>query len=321
MTGRPAPPRPRGLGRLASPQALARLAAAAGLFPVAGLLLGRHWFFDLFNHFQAQYFAFLLLSCLGLLAWRRPRLALVPALLLVLPAWRLAPLYLPGSSATDEASLRVATFNVLTRNERFGEVIEWIRRTDPDFLYLPETNERWNRQLESLDDDWPHHLDHPVAGNFGFSFRSKHPILADHTRDLGLLEIPLMELVVETPHGPVTVLGAHPVPPVNGLWSRERDGYLAELARVARDHEGRLVLLGDLNATRWSRAMRPLLSETPLHDTAEGHGFSATWHRVNPLAAIPIDHILVQGFTACVSRSTGPDLGSDHRPVVAELAW
>jgi endonuclease/exonuclease/phosphatase (EEP) superfamily protein YafD len=40
---------------------------------------------------------------------------------------------------------------------------------------------------------------------------------------------------------------------------------------------------------------------------------------VAPVALLPVDHVLARGFEL-VSGERGPDLGSDHYPVLARLA-
>jgi endonuclease/exonuclease/phosphatase (EEP) superfamily protein YafD len=303
-----------------SPQGVMRGAIVAALFPVAGWFGELHWFLDLFNHFQAQYFCFLLLATITLVLLRNFRLAAIAFGLLLIPGIRLAPLYLPTRIDPNGPVLRVACFNVLTHNRRYEDAVSWIRETSPDFIYLPEANEDWERGIAPLADAYPHKVDVFIPGNFGFSFRSKHHLVRHEIHLLGTMEIPLLEAVVATPHGEVTVFGAHPVPPVTRFWANERDTYLARLSAIAAKTHGRLVILGDLNATRWSHSLAPFFAQG-IRDTAVGHGFSATWMRENPLMAVPIDHIFERGFAGTIRRWTGPALGSDHRPVVADLAW
>lgn len=304
---------------LCSPQAFVRLAVLTAVAPLLGLLGGYDWFLDLFNHLQAQYFVALLLIALVLAFSRKPRACAIAVAALVIPGVRLAPLYLPSGIQSDGPTLRVASFNVLSANDRYADTMDWILQTDPDFIYLPECDSAWVKGLTPLNHTYPFEIDEIIEGNFGYNFRSKHPILSQKSHPLGKLEVPLLEVVVETPHGKVTVFGAHPVPPVNEFWALERNHYLAELHRLSSATEGHAVILGDFNATRWSHQMKPLLKH--FNDTQEGHGYSATWMRNNWLIAIPIDHILARGFQGTISRTTGPDLGSDHRPVIAELSW
>lgn len=306
-------------GRLCSPQAFVRLAVLIAICPLLGLLGRFHWFLDLFNHLQAQYFVALLAITLVLGLWKKPRHAAISGLALIIPALQLAPLYRSSHPAPEGPSLRVAAYNVLSRNDRYNDAIEWILETDPDFIYLAECNRRWAEGLKPLAKTYPHGIDEVVSRNFGFGFRSKHPILSQRIHEIGQLDLPLLEAVVQAPDGEVTVFGCHPVPPVNEFWASERNLYLAELHRLSSAVEGHTVILGDLNATRWSHQMKPILRN--YEDTQQGHGYSATWMRRNWLVTIPIDHILAKGFKGTLSRQTGPDLGSDHRPIVAELAW
>ena len=320
MTESPEIQKPKRGFRLVSPQGILRIAILVALCPIAGLFGDFHWFLDLFNHFQPQYFCLLLLSVLILVLWRKPRLAWIAAGLLLIPGMRLAPLYLPARADTTAPRLRVTSFNILGTNERYGDAVAWIKQESPDFIYLPETNKEWGKGIEPLNGIYPHGVDVFIKGNFGFSFRSKHPLVRHEVHRLGNMELPLLQAVVATPHGEVTVFGAHPVPPVTEFWANERDAYLRSFAKLTAKTEGRVVILGDLNATRWSRSLAPFFQQG-FKDSADGHGFSATWMRENLLMAVSIDHVLTRGFHGTITRRTGPDLGSDHRPVTAELAW
>ena len=304
---------------LASPAAFLRLAILIAICPIIGLFGKADWFLDLFNHLQAQYFVALLLIVLILLVWKKRRFALISAVLLLIPAVRLAPLYISPKIVKPWSTLRVASFNILGSNDRYDDTIAWIKETDPDFIYLPECNSDWKNGLKPLQSDYPFDADFPISGNLGYCFRSKHPITSKEISRLGKLRIPLLKCVVRTPHGEVTVFGAHPVPPVSEFWASEQDIYLKELTRLCSQTEEHALILGDLNATRWSVQLDTIFDH--YQDTSDGHGYSPTWMRENWLVTIPIDHIFSRGFKGTLSRETGPDLGSDHRPVVADLAW
>ncbi|MCU0878609.1 MAG: endonuclease/exonuclease/phosphatase family protein, partial [Pirellulaceae bacterium] len=94
---------------------------------------------------------------------------------------------------------------------------------------------------------------------------------------------------------------------------------------IAFDVGGRpaepLVLAGDLNLTEHSPYFRDLLRASGLADTRQGIGIQASWSPRVPLLSLPLDHVLVSRELAVVSRRLGPPLGSDHRPVVVQLAW
>jgi endonuclease/exonuclease/phosphatase (EEP) superfamily protein YafD len=305
---------------------IARLAALAGCFPILGLFGGLQWKLDLFNHFQVQYAVFIALAVIVLLIAKSFRLAAFAAVFLVVPVIRLAPCFIGNGGKPIGTPLRVATFNVLTANTRYDDAVRWIRETDPDVIFLPEVDPVWAKALRPLLASHPHAIEHPVEGNFGFAFYSKLPIESQEIIPCGQLELPLLKARLKGPTGEFTFFGAHPVPPTTEFWSSERNEFLRVMAEEAAKETLPVIAVGDLNATRWSHGMKPLW-DAGLIDTSLGHGAGSTWMRGNLLLAVPIDHVLYRGakdkpgLANCRKRWIGPELGSDHRAVVAEIGW
>ncbi|HEY1120844.1 MAG TPA: endonuclease/exonuclease/phosphatase family protein [Haloferula sp.] len=300
---------------------IARVAVLVGCLPIVGWLGGSYWLVDLFNHFQVQYAVFLTIAVVALLALKSFRLAALAGAFLIVPLTRLAPCFVGGSSGPAGKTLRIATFNVLTANNRYDDAVKWIRETDPDVIFLPEVDEVWARNLSPLLASHPHAIKHIVQGNFGFALYSKLPITSKEIIPCGQLELPLLKARLKGPEGEFTLLGAHPVPPTTEFWSNERDAFLQTIAEVASKETLPVIAVGDFNATRWSHGMKPLW-KAGLIDSATGRGAGSTWMRGSYLMAVPIDHVLFRGpGTVCTKRWIGTDLGSDHRPVVAEIGW
>jgi endonuclease/exonuclease/phosphatase (EEP) superfamily protein YafD len=57
-----------------------------------------------------------------------------------------------------------------------------------------------------------------------------------------------------------------------------------------------------------------------LRDSREGFGIQPTWLSNKPLFMVPIDHVLVSEGINIHKRFTGPDIGSDHRPVIVDFS-
>ena len=95
--------------------------------------------------------------------------------------------------------------------------------------------------------------------------------------------------------------------------------HLAGVGDVAAASPTPCIVAGDFNATPWSLPFRTLVARSGLVDTALGRGVQATWNARYPAPRIPIDHILAPSGTRVVRRVVGPDIGSDHFPVEAEL--
>ena len=291
-------------------------ALAAGLLPVVGLLGGFFWFFDLFNHFQVQY-AWFLLSCgLILLARKSHRGAALAGVLALLPVCRIAPGFIsPPAVSGGGASIRVASFNVLASNRNHGAVIEWTRKTAPDAIFFTEVSEEWAEALKELEQDYPHWINEGPD----FAFFSKYPIASSSAELVSKSGYPLLKARLNSPGGPVTFIAGHPLPPLTSEWSIAMDEFVAAMAREAAAESGPVIVAGDFNSSRWSYKSKPL-RDAGLVEAAKGRSPGPTWMRSNPILGIPIDRILFRGQgTGCRNFEIGPELGSDHRPVMAEI--
>jgi endonuclease/exonuclease/phosphatase (EEP) superfamily protein YafD len=297
------------------------LSILGGAVSVLGFAGGLWWVFDLCTHFQAQYLVFQGLCLLALLAFRRFRWALVAALFLCVPAWRLAPYYRkPAAETPLRQHLKVLSFNVLSKNTRYADTLRWVQQTDPDIAFFPEVTPVWLRGLEPLKTRMPYSIAQKRVDNFGCAVFSKYPIVEKSLVPSEFLEVAMMQVTLEIDGRRVFFVGLHPLPPMSPASARDRNAILTQLARQVHDEPLPVIVAGDFNATPWSHGMKPLF-DVGLRDTMLGRGFSATWRREIPIFALPIDHILIGGQIRVAERWTGPDLGSDHRPVVAELRW
>jgi endonuclease/exonuclease/phosphatase (EEP) superfamily protein YafD len=91
---------------------------------------------------------------------------------------------------------------------------------------------------------------------------------------------------------------------------------------LAREHAP-LVVIGDFNATDDHRGLRRLLG-LGLHDAAvrRGKGLAMTWPRNRRLLPplVRPDRVLVDRRLAVTGYRLGTGRGSDHRPLVTDLA-
>jgi endonuclease/exonuclease/phosphatase family metal-dependent hydrolase len=80
---------------------------------------------------------------------------------------------------------------------------------------------------------------------------------------------------------------------------------------------GNAIIAGDFNLPVESRIFREHWSRCPDAFNRAGRGFGYT--RVLPKFSIRIDHVLPCGSWQALSATIGPDLGSDHLPLVVDL--
>lgn len=299
-------------------QWILRIAVVVALFPVVGWIGGQYWIFDLFNHVQFQYLGFFLCCLVLLLAMKAFREAVVVAGLLLLPVVRIVPSYLaPPAAVSAQKPIRVAAFNVLVSNERHEDTLRWVRESQPDCIYFSETTQKWAKALEGMAKEYPYSIEEKT----GFAFYSKRPIARHRIVRCSDFHFPLLIAYLDTPQGEVAFFGIHPLPPVNQRWAQALTETMDVLANEAERETGRVIVAGDFNTTRWSKNTKPL-ERARLLDASRGKSPEPTWMRSNPLVTIPIDRILYRGQgMSCQSFHIGPDLGSDHRPVVAEIVW
>ncbi len=74
------------------------------------------------------------------------------------------------------------------------------------------------------------------------------------------------------------------------------------------------------NAWPWSAAFRRLTAAGNLDNSLTGHRLQPSWPDGWGPLMIPIDHALHGDDLVAVDRSTGPSLGSDHRPILVTVA-
>lgn len=221
----------------------------------------------------------------------------------------------------ERARLRVATANLYAYNERARALAEELAAIDADVIALEELTPRWVDVLESRGvlARYPHRILEPRDDCFGVALLSTRP-LDGSVEDLG--GVPMIDARVAHGARSVRVIVAHTMPPVHveeaALWNAQ----LRVLARLVEDEPGPLVLTGDLNASPFGRGYRALLDAglRGAHESV-GRGLATTWpNGTRALPPMRLDHVLVSRDVAVRSVREGIGEGSDHRPVIAELA-
>jgi endonuclease/exonuclease/phosphatase (EEP) superfamily protein YafD len=285
--------------------------------------IGAPWWAALAQHLTLHLGAVALLCWLALWigrGWLTKWLALLLAVVHLGPvAWT----WMPGPIAAPPAlPVRVMSVNLLSSNTATAAVMAWIRSEQPDLVAAQEVSPAWATALnEALAVSHPHRLVQPSTDNFGIALYSRWPLPGARTDLLGG-PVPSVIARIDAGDGAATraiqVIVTHPPPPMSGQYAEWHDRQTAALADLVAASRDPVVLVGDLNATPGSAAHRRLLA-AGLRDTRQGHGWEPTWPASLGWAGIPIDHVLVSPAVGCPRRDLSPDLGSDHRGVVADL--
>jgi endonuclease/exonuclease/phosphatase (EEP) superfamily protein YafD len=119
--------------------------------------------------------------------------------------------------------------------------------------------------------------------------------------------------------GKLRIVGVHLHLPYRAeVQTRQIDWLIAQ----RRTFAGPAIVAGDFNMTPWSYRLQRLLASTGLRRHAT---FLRSWPTNRhpqfglPVPAFLIDHVLSTPDIKAVSIRTGPEVGSDHLPVVARV--
>jgi len=221
---------------------------------------------------------------------------------------------------TTSRSYRAVLVNVDHNNAEFTKISDYIRSVNPDFLLLVEVNEKWMASLQKLRDSFPYSKGYPHP-KFGILLMSQLPFDQASILFLGEERIPTVVAQVTIQNKQrVNLVGTHPRSPMTSAHSRSRNEQLRSIAKLVSDQSNPVVLLGDLNVTPWSPMFQDLLTHSGLRDSMEGLGLQPTWPTRFPLAWIPIDHCLISSEVLVRKRQVGPNIGSDHYPLVVDFS-
>jgi endonuclease/exonuclease/phosphatase (EEP) superfamily protein YafD len=313
------------------------LLLASGAATVLASLASYTWLGDLAVHFRGQYAAAAFVACALLLVGRRAVPAAAAAIVLGLNGYAFADAHgmltsprgtsllpramaSPSVPATAPLPLRVAAANVFFGNDDYDAVLGWVRAERPDIVSFEEVTPEWQAMLDRLAAEYPHRLTSTSNGRFVTALFSRHPFEESQLLHAASSRDREIATVVRVGEQRIRVVAVHATWPFGPQHSATRNAEFEGLAEYARAHAEPVILMGDFNVSPLSPIFRrTLLTEGGLSSAAAGFGWQPTWPTFLPLGGIQIDHILVSPSIAVRDFRRGPRVGSDHRPVAADL--
>jgi len=286
--------------------------------------LGR-WNFlcEMLCSFRVQCCAVLLAMTTVYLVARKWKQMAFSACLMLIGLITIIPLYVRPSNTTSPvaASFRVMVWNVSEHNREFNRFLQFRRESGADLIVLTEIGDDWLDRLKSLDGGY--HLAHNVTPNprFKLALLCRLPIAfvsADELPQSRTGPAP-WRVHLEIAGRPLTVIVSHPVSPTSTGHFSFRNAQYRDLATAAKACQSAVMIAGDLNGTSWSPHFQDLLRETGLRDSRRGFGIQATFPTFAPMVRVPIDHCLIDPAMNVSACWVGPDLGSDHFPILLDV--
>jgi endonuclease/exonuclease/phosphatase (EEP) superfamily protein YafD len=299
------------------------LAGAAGLclLTLSAFAGERNWLLEITTHFRPHYAGGLLAFAAIYACARRFRTAALFAAFALLNIAVLLPRFESRPPVpADAPSLKILLANVHTDNRDYKSLLRLIAHEQPDIIALLEVNAAWLDAVSSLDKSHPYFRKVPRSDNFGIAVYSRLPLDEARTVYLSAAEVPSIQATVPLgAHQSIRILATHPLPPGDAENVTLRDQQLAAIATwSATPTNTPAAVIGDLNCAPWSPAFRRLLADGSLRDT--GRGITPTWPVKPWFLRIPLDHCLTSPAILTKEHRVGPDIGSDHFPIIVNLA-
>lgn len=274
---------------------------------------------ELFSHFRLQYFVVSLLLLLAFALLRNPFYAVALVATAAFNASFILPWYLQDAPQTSGAELKLLHLNVHSTNTDYQRVVRFIEAEEADVVFLQEITDEWllgTRQLLKL---YPYTYSEPRPGNFGIAVFSRVPFDSAQHVDSPPLNYPTIIATLTVGNEPLTLISSHPTIPLGKRLYNARNEHLASVSELVNATNGKLVLLGDFNASMWCTHYRKLETATGLHNVRRGFGVLTSWPTVLPFASIPIDHVLVSDGIGVKKARIGKRVGSDHLPLITTI--
>lgn len=300
--------------------AAASMSAPASRILPTGKFAKAQWALELVAHGQWVYMVTGGIALILLLSVRRPVWPIIPALMLsssflIQSATLARGVEPPGA----ESALTIGTANLNFDTTDFRSLTDWLLSADaPDVVFLQEfTSQAQNAlKIPEISVRYPYRVEAPQPDQFGLALLSRHPLTNEQKLEPQDMRATLRLRARLTWNGKTVQLSAlHPMPPLDATYAQIRDQSLIEEAKHLTHTGGLALMAGDFNNTPWVRGLFDIDAQM-----LRASGFAGTWpNAFGWLSILPLDHVLASSGWQLLDSRLGPDLRSDHRPVVVRL--
>ncbi len=251
---------------------------------------------------------------------------------IVIQVWHIFPYTLLARERVLDADgkhdpVNVLVANVLQENRRAEDLLQEIRKADPDIILLTEMDHWWTDRLHELERSHPHTVLHPLENTYGINLYSRLPISDAGVRTLIDDDIPSIRATITSKGGrKILFHGVHPLPPgIEHPRNKERqdsDQRDAELVVIAKELEGvdlPIIIAGDFNDVAWSHTTRLFQRISRLLDPRIGRGFFNSFNAKSRFFRYPLDHLFHSDHFKLIHMERMAYFGSDHFPINVQL--
>jgi endonuclease/exonuclease/phosphatase (EEP) superfamily protein YafD len=220
---------------------------------------------------------------------------------------------LPAYAAeAGESPLRLMSFNVHLSNTNSQAVAEEVERQDPDVVVLIEFGPEKQAVADRLAVRYPHRAECMATANCHMLMLSKIPISATEING-DWQGPPYIKARLGGAFDGLNIIAVHTSRPP---WYQVQNRQFEELVSLIHQVEGHKVVMGDFNATPFSRLSRQFAVSSGLNRIT----WLPSWPALFALPQLGIDHIFLSpGLRVLKEPVIGESAGSDHYPVIATV--
>jgi endonuclease/exonuclease/phosphatase (EEP) superfamily protein YafD len=293
------------------------------LLSLAGYLGELNMYLEVITNFRHQYLLLGLIFFFFFLLTRHRVGLIVSLLCLSLNLVEIVPWYIPeirASNSNSGQTMRLFLFNVLHQNTRYADAISLVNKEKPTVAAFLEATPPWPDELAVLQKTLPYHFS---AKKLQIEIYSSLPLKNTSIKRYGNYRgLVVSNLTVGAKE--ITFIATHAYPQL--YFGKEgfewRNQQLEGIGDYFRQIQKPVVLIGDLNVTVWSPSYKSTIQRSGLHNARAGFGILPTLSALSPQTpwlAVPVDHCLVSPDIRVLDFRTGPAIGSDHLPIIADV--
>lgn len=283
-----------------------------------GLCADRWPSLELLNHGRPALVLGLAVLALLALTTRRPHLIMAAALIVACNLFLFGSAMQGVGSASASAQqrfLRVITFNVLVHNTRMDDVATFLNSSDADIAILQEVTPAQRETLRELvKPHYPYITGETDVVIFSRYLSRGGGQIETHQIDMLAPRPMLLWTTFDIDGFAFDVAGVHLAYPFN---PDDQAADVPQLIDFALKRQRPLIVAGDFNLTPWSVKLQRFTQETGLK---RYNTFLPTWPMDKLLPFVTIDNVFASDDFAPIKVDTAPANGSDHRPLIADIA-
>jgi len=193
--------------------------------------------------------------------------------------------------------------NVQRLNPEMQPFLRLIHLETPEVFVVQELDHAWEEAINTrFGRDYPYRVTEPSDGTFGIGLWSRSPILDSEIVHDPVSKAPIISARVFLDTGVIKIVSTHIFPPA--MYDYSDDFRRSQFETLASLVDERTIVIGDMNTTPFQRVS---VGKAYLRE------FVSTW------SVIPIDHAYATPDVDWVNLRRGPDINSDHRPIILEI--